>query len=598
MLYMFVMSLVQLLMRKFMRDQYNDRIRLYGYQLRPMVRILWDILRKTPSTIVLLFPRQTGKTLVNAAVSFIGATVVWVLGALMPVWRKRFKDGFRVVVYAPANAKQGKEVLKRVRSVYRKWYVFWVRHEPRLKELHRSITHYAVGLENEHGEEEVWFSIKALTAGERSEGVEGDTAELVIVEEAQGIHPDIYYAGITPVRDATSGVIVVVGTASLHRDLLYEICQEVKNDDPTRFFHIRPEDVEAANHMGGQWQTSFRKRVKKLGVNHPYIRAKYYNLWDVETGMLVGEEGWRRMMVLVGENAPSPAVDKELLYYLRRYRRSEELRRIPTDGRFSLAVGLDVAKSRDYTVLTIALADNADRREVETLLRDMKSDAGGKDGEDDVPPYTPHLYEIFKWQAQGIEYHEQIETVAKLLAPINDSINEIVVDATADRGDVAPALTRRGFGVIPMEFNKRTKADMSKDFDVLVRWGRYHVVVDQAYCGTDDWLECGGLPTGDDDYFGEQDYMLHRTDFFSAERRVRDDGKIVFVARREDTDHDDHVDSAMLALHSAIYGHGAGMNDWTQDAPRRLTADDMPRGTAETVDAEDVRDVEEDLDLL
>ena len=222
------------------------RMRLRGYQLRPLQAVLESVLHRRGYEFLLIFPRQAGK---NEAIAHL---LVYLLNLLQRVGGN--------VVFAAMADQVGRGALRLEERRENSWNRGkWRRGaEPTRRVLGR-----AAGV----------FVSSHPAAKSR-----GETAHwLLVVDELQDQVAGHLEAVFTPMRAANNATALYVGTVRVRSDALWQKRLELerleREDGVRRVWVVGPEEVVRENRAYG---TFLAGQVAKYGREHPIVRSEYF----------------------------------------------------------------------------------------------------------------------------------------------------------------------------------------------------------------------------------------------------------------------------------------------------------------------------------
>ena len=233
-------------------------IQLRTYQADPLKRVLESIENHLGDTIVLMFPRQSGKD------EFLSDLMIYLadLYSLLPVG---------IVAVNPTYKPQTVTALQRFDAALQA----------------NNLTHGAWraqgGFMRILGQARISF-----LSGEPSANVTGATASLLlIVNEAQDISPQVYHQKFEPMAASMNATRILAGTAWTSRTLLAQemraALQAEKDDGRKRVFTVNADTVRRAAPWYGAHVDAI---VRAHGRQHPLVKTQYFNEEiDAETGM-------------------------------------------------------------------------------------------------------------------------------------------------------------------------------------------------------------------------------------------------------------------------------------------------------------------------
>jgi len=174
---------------------------------------------------------------------------------------------------------------------------------------------------------------RACTAGKDS-NIEGDTLHLIIGEESQDIDSKKFKKSIRPMRTATAGTILMIGTANMIRSYFWETItlNKRKTKEAQRQFHIQV-DYQEASKVNPKYAISVVKEIEEMGIDSDEFKMSYMNLFLFERGMAFKPEQLEPF---------HPILNPEGLFY--NYETTNFY-----NGYKTVIVGIDVGKQQDRT---------------------------------------------------------------------------------------------------------------------------------------------------------------------------------------------------------------------------------------------------------
>jgi hypothetical protein len=265
------------------------------------------------------------------------------------------------------------------------------------------------------------------TASKQSK-IESKTYDLVLIEEAQDMDSFIVKKSIEPMTAATGGTIVKCGTTGLVKnDFWYEIqynnnMSRKLKDERLRFhFQFDYKAIIAAKrkqfdtdgklfHLN--YEKTITKEIAKGNKNTQVFKLAYALEWDLESGMLISDKEWDRL------------INKKLgLTY--------------NEAQDFVVAGLDIAKSPASTVLTLGKV--------------IEDEEGG------VPKK-----QLIGWvELEDMDYEAQHHAIVDYLIEFNVRI--LYMDYTGVGravGDRLMYACGEYVSIVPYTFSQQTKSDM------------------------------------------------------------------------------------------------------------------------------------------
>ncbi len=237
--------------------------RLRGYQLAVAEAIRQSIIHGWGDTIVVMFPRQSGKNELQAQIEAYLLTLY-------------HKFSVEMVKVSPTWKPQTENAMRRLERVLERNLFLCLRYKKEAGYIYRV------------GEARIYFF-----SGEPSANVVGATANLLLeCDEAQDIRIEKWDKDFAPMASSTNATRVFWGTAWTSRTLLareFRAAQERERElaqagAPRRLaFRITAEEVRREVPAYG---TFVDEQIRRLGRNHPLVRTQYFSEEiDAESGM-------------------------------------------------------------------------------------------------------------------------------------------------------------------------------------------------------------------------------------------------------------------------------------------------------------------------
>ena len=393
---------------------YGNNIAFRPYQDAPLKAIITSIVNHYGDTIVIIFPRQSGKDefLVNLKVYLLD------LFSVVPA---------TIVEANPTYKPQTITAILRLDTALERHP--WTKGKWKKKADFMRL---------------VGDARCAFLSGEPKASVVGATANLaLIINEAQDIQKDVYTKKFEPMAASTNATRIFAGTVWTSNTLLAQernaARQQTEKDGRQRVFMIGTDEVRESVPWYGAHVDGV---IKKLGRQHPLVKTQYFNEEiDAEAGMFNAA----RMALMKTRKKPYSEPKEGVLY----------------------AFLLDVA-GQDEAVMQTGDEDLAeDKRDAVTLsiieidLEDVEIDQ--------FPSYTV----INRKSWTGLPH----PTIYKKIKDLNSIWMPalIVMDATGVGeglwGFLDRALPNK---VMPVKFSSKTKSEIGYAFLSTIETGRFH----------------------------------------------------------------------------------------------------------------------------
>lgn len=194
-------------------------VKFYAYQSVFAHRIIESVITKDQATITGLWSRQCGKT---ESIADVGVGLAIILPSLAEAFPddglfKPFKTGFKLGIYAPI-AHQAGIAFSRMRRVIQSDNGLEILSDPEI----------GVEIVQNRGDMISFSNGSRIMSKSASPDthVEGDTHDLIVLEEAQKLSRSKVDKEILPMRTATGGTIVKIGTAWMSRGGFHSSIQD------------------------------------------------------------------------------------------------------------------------------------------------------------------------------------------------------------------------------------------------------------------------------------------------------------------------------------------------------------------------------------
>lgn len=456
----------------------DNLISTSGIDLRPYQkefsdRIVKSVIRNDGQTFFAEWARQSGKTETLASTAY----AISVLFA--PI---------RIGIFGPKQ---------------RQAHIMW----DRVKERYNQDLLDGLGLEIEkYGGNTFKLSsgsvVQAITAG--SGNIEGETFDLILIDETQKISRRMLLAEIWPMGVETNATKCCIGTPHFQDCWFREQLERLKGTPFCMIYDWRTPAKYSKN-----YRKSIARQLEQMSPESEEFRTQYELEWILEAGMFLTYQDWKRMN-------PSPLLAPVV--------RKEELRQGEIDDKWQIRAGLDLAKSQDSTVLTVT----------------GKYSGSWDPYWDKFSEETIVLLDII--ELQGMEYPDQIDVISEELNKWHADV--VGVDSTGVGDPVTDILKRElPLHVEGIKFTKSSKHDLYKHVERKIK-----VEEDWDYC---DFV----IPKQVREYSHLQRPMRKMEEQWLDMVKEYKGSRMSVEA--PDGQHDDYPDSAALAMwcQDADYNH-------------------------------------------
>ncbi len=210
-------------------DQLVDKIMIFmkalvGHDLRayqkPLARrIIESIVINEGEEITALASRQSGKSETVADVVAALMVILPRLAKMYPDLLGRFKEGFRVGLFAPVES-QAETLVSRVITRLTSEHALAILEDPEIDDEAKKVSGVTkqVKLKNSQS------SVMMMTANPRAK-IESKTFDLIVIDESQEADDITVAKAIGPMLASTNGTMVKTGTPTTHKNNFYRAIQ-------------------------------------------------------------------------------------------------------------------------------------------------------------------------------------------------------------------------------------------------------------------------------------------------------------------------------------------------------------------------------------
>ena len=421
------MASIKTIIRNLLTDvvqftQHGSSLELRDYQQDVARSIVDSVVGAKGLTIVVVFPRQSGKNELQAQVE------TYLLSLFS-------KIDCEIVKVSPTWKPQSINAMRRLERVLERNIiarVMWSKESGYI---------YKVGLAR------IFFLSGSPTAN-----VVGATASLLLeCDEAQDVQITKWDKEINPMAASTNATKVYWGTAWTSQTLLARekrLAKELQDKDGIRrVFEINADDVRLEVPEYGVFVD---QEIAKLGRSHPFVRTQYFSEEiDAEGGMFPPD----RLARMQASHEPRLQPEPGLLYaFLIDIAGEDETGSQPLDQTDIDGGGALKNPNRDSTALTIVEVD------LSTLADDLIK----------APRYLVRQRQLWTG-ARHTDLYARIKDLAETWGP-----RYIVVDATGVGVGLSSFLDKAFPGqVLPFIFTGSSKSSLGWDFLSVIETGRY-----------------------------------------------------------------------------------------------------------------------------
>ena len=395
-------------------------IKLRAYQQAAANAIVRSVLENQGLSIVIMFPRQSGKNLMQAQLE------VYLMALLA-------EEGAEMVKFSPTYQPQCLNAMRRLETALEANF------------LTRGHWHKSAGNHYRFKKSHLTF----LSAAPGSNIVGATASTLLSLDEAQDIEIDKYDKQIAPMAASTNATRVFWGTAWSAQTLLARELRAASEaearDGIRRVFQISAEEVRREVPAYGLFVD---EQIARMGRNHPMVRSQFFSEEiDFASGLFTPA----RLSLMQGNHptytSPEPGKTYAMLVDLAG--EDEQVRQ----GSFTGEASESLANpNRDATVVTVV--------EVDLSLMD------------EVLPGKPRYRVVRRYLWQG-EKHSTLYQRLYHLAQ-HWEVKKMVVDSSGVGAGVCSFLRdRMGERVIPLTFNRQVKSKLGWGFLSVIDTGRF-----------------------------------------------------------------------------------------------------------------------------
>ena len=404
---------------------------LRRYQLEAANAIVDSVLNQRGHSIVVMFPRQSGKNHVQAHIEVF----------LMALFAQR---GAEMIKFSPTYAPQCQNAMRRL-EVALEANSFTKGHWRK-----SSGNHYR--LRNAH--------MTFLSAAPGSNIVGATASTLLALDEAQDIEIDKYDKQIAPMAASTNATRVFWGTAWSGQTLLareLRAAQEAEaRDGVRRVFRLSAEEVRREVPAYGLFVD---EQVRRLGRSHPMVRSQFFSEEIDYSGGLFSPA---RLGLMNGSHSAREDAEPDKQYALLIDLAGED------EASRSSAVVEDSAlknSQRDATAITVLEVDLS-------LLDDSLLD-------------KPRYKVVHRYHWQGIKHSMLYGRILKLAEHWNQA--RVVVDASGVGAGVSSFLRDKlGDRVTALTFTRQIKSKLAWGFLAVIDTGRFQDFKPKSNAQRDD----------------------------------------------------------------------------------------------------------------
>lgn len=306
---------------------------LVGHDLRdyqkPLARrIIESVVINEGEEITALASRQSGKS--ETVADTVAALMVILprLARMYPDLLGRFKDGFRVGLFAPVEG-QAETLFSRVISRLTSDHALSILGDPEIDDEAKKVS----GVTKQVKLMNSGSSVMMMTANPRAK-IESKTFDLIVIDECQEADDFIVAKSIGPMLASTNGTMVKTGTPTTHKNNFYRAIQLNKRRQTgrgSRQNHFQW-DWRDVSKTSPEYSKFIKKEMLRIGEDSDEFQMSYNCKWLLERGMFVTSTA----MDELGDT-------------------SQEV--VKAWHRTPVIVGIDPARKMDSTVVTVVWVD-------------------------------------------------------------------------------------------------------------------------------------------------------------------------------------------------------------------------------------------------
>lgn len=298
-------------------------MQLRPYQQAMAYRFIESVILADGEEITATWSRQSGKSQTMANI-VAGIMVLFPkLAKTFPMF-ERFRRGVWVGLFAPTD-NQSEFIYARVRDVLTSEHGKQFLGDP---EIDEKVTDGAKLLKLRSGS-----FVRRQTANPKAK-IEGASYHVIVVDEAQEADDFVIRKSVHPMLASTAGTIVKIGTPSFHKGDYYKAIQHNKRRSTNRRgkqYHFEY-DWKTVAKYNEHYAKFIKKEKVRLGEDSDEFQMSYALKWQLDRGMLVTEDD---------------------LDYLA----DRSMQLVPSWHRTPCVAGIDVARVKDSTVVTVCWVD-------------------------------------------------------------------------------------------------------------------------------------------------------------------------------------------------------------------------------------------------
>ena len=308
---------------------------LYPYQEEPFRRIIQAFIKNEGCILTILCARQSGKTdLVAKAIQSI-MILIPVLAKIFPDQLGMYKKGVHIGIFAPTN-EQAYTVHSRIQSFMDTDLADEILADPDIDAKKKypggmvQILGPIVSTKGKINSHEYLSFCRIQTCAKQAK-IESKSYHFIFIDESQEADNNKVTKSILPMTASTNGLMTMSGTPTTYTSFFYDkIQQNMQEDSVRRIKNHFQYDYRVCEKYNKYYRAHIVNMKKELGEDSDSFRMSYALEWLIEQGMAVTPLQFDEYLKDVG---------KKLEY-------------LPQPDATYIA-GLDLARKKDFTVLTI-----------------------------------------------------------------------------------------------------------------------------------------------------------------------------------------------------------------------------------------------------
>lgn len=412
--------------------------KLYVYQQKIALEVFNSVLLNLGDVLTIMCARQSGKSQVVSAVCCALMLMMPILAKMFPNDERfnlydpstgielGFKSGFHIGVFGPKKD-TADIIYNRIRGFL---------DSPTGKEI---IAAFELKFDVSNGRKCSLTNGSMVVANTANEGasIEGHSYHLIITDETQEISDKMIEKSILPMGASTNACAIHIGTSTIGKCYFYKT-QRVNirnfiNGGKKSHFEVHWKEAAKEN----KYYAKFVETQKiRLGDRSDAFKMSFCNEWILERGQFI-----TRGLI------ESVKCEREVGDY-------HTASHLPRAGKLSCVAGIDFAKTKDRTVLTIGVVDFDNPVFSEEI--------------NDETEWRVLIYygvDLVEWLVfEGDDYEHQYTEINKKLKSLPYKLLRLALDATGCGTPIADRFkaefSGKGTEVLPVTFSLKSKDEM------------------------------------------------------------------------------------------------------------------------------------------